>query len=58
VCGRKRAVRQSDPDAALHTYVAGKTGTGKSTLLLNLALERIREGHGLALIDPQRRRRL
>lgn len=52
VCGRKRAVRQSDPDAALHTYVAGKTGTGKSTLLLNLALERIREGHGLALIDP------
>lgn len=52
VCGRQRTVRQSDSDSALHTYVAGKTGTGKSTLLLNLALERIREGHGLALIDP------
>ncbi len=48
----RRAVTQSDADAALHTYVVGKTGTGKSTLLLNLTMGRIRDGHGVAVIDP------
>lgn len=33
-------------------YVIGKTGTGKSTLLLNMIISDIREGRSVALIDP------
>jgi hypothetical protein len=35
-----------------HVYCVGKTGTGKSTLLLNMAISDMRKGNGLALIDP------
>jgi type IV secretory pathway TraG/TraD family ATPase VirD4 len=35
-----------------HIYVIGKTGTGKSTLIENMAVSDIRQGKGLALIDP------
>lgn len=35
-----------------HMYVIGKTGTGKSTLIENMAISDIRFGNGLALIDP------
>src|SRR5947208_16840463 len=40
------------PDRRAHTYLIGKTGTGKSTLLENLARQDIRAGNGLALLDP------
>ncbi len=39
-------------DRRQHMYVIGQTGTGKSTLLKNMAISDIREGHGIALIDP------
>lgn len=35
-----------------HMYITGKTGTGKSTLIENLAISDIRAGNGLALVDP------
>ncbi len=35
-----------------HMYLVGKTGTGKSTLILNMAAHDIESGYGLALIDP------
>src|SRR5215813_4227270 len=35
-----------------HMYIVGKTGTGKSTLIQNLAGHDIETGYGLALIDP------
>jgi DNA helicase HerA-like ATPase len=35
-----------------HMYLIGKTGTGKSTLLQNMAAHDIEMGYGLALIDP------
>jgi TraM recognition site of TraD and TraG/Helicase HerA, central domain len=42
------------PEALLqHAHVLGPTGRGKSTLLLNLALEWIEAGLGLALLDPK-----
>ena len=41
-----------DEDRLLHMYVIGKTGTGKSTLMENMALQDLERGHGLALIDP------
>ena len=35
-----------------HMYIIGKTGTGKSTLIENMAISDIKEKNGLALIDP------
>jgi len=35
-----------------HIYLIGQTGTGKSTLMENMILSDLREGHGLALLDP------
>jgi DNA helicase HerA-like ATPase len=39
-------------DRCQHAYIVGQTGTGKSTLIKNMAIQDMREGHGLALIDP------
>ncbi len=39
-------------DRARHLYVIGKTGMGKSTLLENLAAQDIKNGEGVAVIDP------
>lgn len=39
-------------DRRLHMYVIGKTGTGKSTLLENMIIDDIKEGRGLAIVDP------
>jgi hypothetical protein len=40
-------------DARHHLHVPGPTGTGKSTLLLNLAVADARAGRGLAVFDPK-----
>ncbi len=40
------------PDRRAHTYIIGKTGTGKSTLIANLVLQDIAHGEGVALLDP------
>jgi hypothetical protein len=45
-------VRLRAEDFARHTYVVGKTGTGKSTLLRRLILDDIEAGNGVGLIDP------
>ncbi|MCA9361488.1 type IV secretion system DNA-binding domain-containing protein [Candidatus Kaiserbacteria bacterium] len=39
-------------DRTRHVYVIGKTGMGKSTLLENMAVQDIKNGNGLAFIDP------
>jgi hypothetical protein len=41
-----------DNDRLGHIYVIGKTGVGKSTLLLNMAISDIERGKGLCIIDP------
>lgn len=38
-------------DRLYHTYILGKTGTGKTTLLESLITQDIRHGRGLCLID-------
>lgn len=35
-----------------HIYIIGKTGTGKSTLIENMVISDIKDGNGVALIDP------
>lgn len=39
-------------DRLMHLHVVGQTGTGKSTLLANLALQDSARGFGFCLIDP------
>ena len=43
-------IKSKDRDR--HIYVIGKTGTGKSTTIANLAIESIRKGEGIAIVDP------
>lgn len=45
-------IRATNEDRFQHMYVIGQTGTGKSTLLKNLAIQDIKAGRGMALVDP------
>ncbi len=48
----KRRFGIKDKNRSGHMYILGKTGTGKSTLIQNMAYSDIKRGHGMALIDP------
>lgn len=39
-------------DRRRHMYVIGKTGMGKTTLMENMVIQDIRNGHGVAFLDP------
>jgi len=39
-------------DRRKHLYVVGKTGTGKSTMIANMAINDMRNEEGMAVIDP------
>ena len=39
-------------DRTKHIYTIGKTGMGKSTMLENMAIQDIKEGNGIAFMDP------
>lgn len=41
-----------EADRRRHTYIIGKTGAGKSTLIANMAIDDIRKGRGVGVIDP------
>ncbi len=41
-----------DKDRLQHIYCIGKSGTGKSTLLKQMALSDVHRGNGLCVIDP------
>jgi DNA helicase HerA-like ATPase len=43
-------IRQKD--RFMHTYILGKSGTGKSTLLLTMIMQDINAERGLCLLDP------
>jgi type IV secretion system coupling TraD/TrwB family protein len=47
---RRFGIKQED--RFLHTYIIGKTGVGKSTLLGTMAQHDLLHGNGFALIDP------
>jgi len=50
--GVKKQVRLNENDRRRHLYFIGQTGTGKSTLLENLAFQDMMDGRGFAFIDP------
>ncbi len=45
-------ITQGQDDRRRHLYVVGKTGMGKSTLLMTLILQDIEAGRGVFLLDP------
>lgn len=47
-----KEVKLSDDQRLKHTHIIGATGTGKSTLLVNMILDDISKGNGAILIDP------
>ncbi len=50
--GTKKPIRLSKGDRQRHIYMAGQTGTGKSTALENLAVQDMLNGDGFAFVDP------
>ena len=50
--GHIRTVHMADDDRRRHFYTIGQTGTGKSNLLTTMAVQDIRAGRGLAVVDP------
>ena len=48
-----RPIRLSAGDARHHLQILGPTGTGKTTLLENLARQDVAAGHGVAIIDQK-----
>ncbi len=52
VKGVPMAILQGLNDRRRHMYVVGKTGMGKSTLLMTLILQDIDAGRGVFLLDP------
>lgn len=50
--GAVKDIRIKRVDRRRHTYVIGKSGTGKSQLLANMAIQDILNGEGVCVIDP------
>jgi len=50
--GEEITVRLKEADRRRHLYLIGMTGTGKSNLLSNLAIQDIQKGRGVCVIDP------
>lgn len=50
--GEERQVYFLDEDRRRHLYIIGQTGTGKSTMLENMAVQDIHNGKGVCFIDP------
>lgn len=47
-----KEVKIADDDRRRHFYIIGQTGTGKSYLMLNMAVQDMVSGRGLCVIDP------
>ena len=50
--GTDKIIRIKDKDRMRHLYLLGQTGTGKSTLIENLAAQSAQNNEGFCLIDP------
>ncbi len=50
--GVTKDIKIKREDRRRHTYVIGKSGTGKSQLLANMAIQDILNGEGVCMIDP------
>lgn len=50
--GLDQDIRLKEADRRRHLYIIGKSGSGKSVTIANLAIQDIKEGKGVAIVDP------
>ena len=50
--GEEAAIRLQENDRRRHLYTIGQTGTGKSVFMQNMAVQDIKEGRGVCVLDP------
>ncbi|MCX6766168.1 MAG: type IV secretion system DNA-binding domain-containing protein [Candidatus Moranbacteria bacterium] len=50
--GQERVFGIKEDDRRRHFYVVGKTGTGKTTMIQNMAIQDVQNGRGVAIVDP------
>ena len=50
--GERKEVKITNDDRRRHLYAIGKTGVGKTTLFVSMAISDIRAGKGICYIDP------
>jgi len=50
--GMETKVFIAPEDRMRHFYVIGQTGTGKTSLLKNMIIQDIKDGHGVCFVDP------
>lgn len=50
--GEEKNIYLMQDDRRRHFYIIGQTGTGKSQMMMFMALQDIKNGEGVALIDP------
>ena len=50
--GIAKPIFMGDDDRRRHMYIIGKTGVGKSEILKQMAMQDVKEGKGIAFIDP------
>lgn len=51
--GNERQIAVGYPEALMHTWVGGSTGTGKSAVLANMARQIMNDGYGLIVIETE-----
>ena len=50
--GADTPIYMKEADRRRHLYIIGKSGSGKSVFLSNLAIQDIQNGHGVCIVDP------
>ena len=50
--GEKTQVYLKKEDRFRHQYIIGKSGSGKSVFIANMAIQDIRNGDGVCVVDP------
>jgi hypothetical protein len=50
--GVEKSVRIKRDDRRRHVYIIGRSGSGKSVLLANMAVQDIQNGEGVCVLDP------
>ena len=50
--GKEFTIRIKREDRRRHMYIIGKSGGGKSTLIASMAIQDVRDGEGVCVLDP------
>jgi DNA helicase HerA-like ATPase len=50
--GRPRTLALRPEDLTLHAHIHGKTGTGKSNVIIHMAVRQMELGYGVGVIEP------